>query len=79
MIDKWLLVVLPCTYVAENPYSECIISLTAFSGLFSKRYNRRMLCLCMSHVRLGIRCEYLFSVIATLDKGICEADGKVLM
>jgi hypothetical protein len=63
--DKRLLVVLPCTYVAEKPYSECIIPLTAFSGLFSERYKRKIVGLCMSHVRLGIRCEYLLSAIVT--------------
>jgi hypothetical protein len=66
-------------YVAEKPYSEYIMSLTMLNGLFSATYKRRILCLCISHFRLGIRGEYLLSVIATFDEGICDADVKILM
>lgn len=73
---------MPCTYVAEKPCSESIVSLTppaVIKGLFSERYRCKILRLCVSHVPLGIRCEYLLSAIGMFDGEISDADEEVLM
>jgi hypothetical protein len=69
--------VFPCTYVAEKPYWDFRISLTppgAVKGLFFEQYRCKIMVLCSSHARSGMRCEYLFSDIVRFSEIVVQVE-----